>query len=81
MIANFGLIEADFQREYRINLAADVWQMSWRRFTVLLRDLSPESGWKRLGTSKLKPGVVRLEDPQAIEDFVSGLATKKRAAA
>lgn len=78
MIANFGLIEADFQREYQIDLAREVWWMSWRRFTVLLRDLSPEAGWKRLGASKIKPGVVRLEDPREIEDFFSSLATKKK---
>lgn len=78
MIAHFAAIEADFQREYRINLAAEVWLMSWRRFAVLLRDLSPESMWKRIAASKIRPGVVRLEDPQEIEDFFSALATKRK---
>jgi hypothetical protein len=80
VIAHFAALEADFQREYRINLAAEVWLMSWRRFANLLRDLSPESTWKRIAAAKIKPGVRRLEDPQEIEDFVSSLATKKRAA-
>lgn len=77
MIAHFAALEADFQREYRINLAADVWFMSWRRFTNLLRDLSPESTWKRIAAAKIRPGVVRLEDPQAIEDFMTSLVTKR----
>lgn len=78
MIAYWSVIEADFQREYRIDLAADVWWMPWRRFTTLLRDLSPESMWKRIARSKIRPGVIRLEDPQEIEDFVSSLVTKRK---
>lgn len=79
MITHFAAIEADFQREYRINLATDVWWMSWRRFTVLLRDLSPESIWKRIAAAKVRPGVRRLEDPDEIEMFVASLGTKKAA--
>ncbi|CAN5568167.1 hypothetical protein BH23CHL7_BH23CHL7_23970 [soil metagenome] len=34
------LVEADFMRDYRIDLAVDLARMSWRR---LLRGLSPNS--------------------------------------
>lgn len=40
---NWGLIEADFQREYQINLISEYETMSWRRFLVLLRGLGPNS--------------------------------------
>lgn len=40
---NWGLIEADFQREYQINLIKEYETMSWRRFLVLLRGLGPNS--------------------------------------
>ena len=40
---NWDLIEADFQREYQINLISEYETMSWRRFLVLLRGLGPNS--------------------------------------
>lgn len=59
MIRHFDVIEADFQREYRIDLGVDVWWMPWRRFVVLLRGLSPTSGWYSLGkVDKDKPKVI-----------------------
>lgn len=36
-------MEADFQREYRINLVTEIRGMTWRRFSTLLRGLGPES--------------------------------------
>lgn len=39
----WSIIEADFQREYGINLIAACNDMSWRRFLILLRGLSAES--------------------------------------
>lgn len=43
IIENWGLLEADFQREYNINLMASLWSMTWRRFLVLLQGLSSDS--------------------------------------
>ena len=40
------MIEADFQREYRID-AGQLWDMSSRRFTVLLGALSAEALFRR----------------------------------
>lgn len=34
-------MEADFLRDYGIDLMEQLDQMSWRRFTVLFRNLSP----------------------------------------
>ena len=34
-------MEADFQRDYGMNLGKELDGMSWRRFSVLLRHLSP----------------------------------------
>lgn len=40
---SWAFVEADFLREYSIDLAADLPGMSWRRFQVLLRALSSQS--------------------------------------
>jgi len=38
------VIEADFQREYNIDLMRSIDKgMTWRRFTVLLSNLGPQS--------------------------------------
>lgn len=37
------MIEADFMREYGINLSFALDKMSWRRFLVLLYNLSSDS--------------------------------------
>lgn len=36
-------VEADFQREYRIDLVQELQQMTWRRFVTLVRGLSADS--------------------------------------
>lgn len=73
MIRHFGTLEADFEREYRIDLAADVWSMTWRRFMVLVRGLSVRSGWFALANAATKGGtrtVIRGADVDAY--FASG---------
>lgn len=37
------MIEADMQREYALDLRVDLPSMTWRRFRVLIRGLSPNS--------------------------------------
>ena len=44
-MAHWSVIEADFQREYRINIAKELKDMSWRRFRALLSGLSSNSVW------------------------------------
>lgn len=43
MIGRWAVIESDFMREYGIDLQKEISGMSWRRFNVLLRNLSPHS--------------------------------------
>lgn len=69
MIAHFDVIEADFQREYRIDLAAEVWWMPWRRFIVLLRNLSPQSGWGRLAAARTKNGKRRVISGKDVDAY------------
>jgi hypothetical protein len=39
----WSVIEADFQREYRIDLMREIGGMTWRRFNALLGGLSIDS--------------------------------------
>ena len=41
MLAVWGYIEADFRRDYQINLVQSLPLMSWREFNVLLNGLNP----------------------------------------
>lgn len=43
MIESWASVEADFLREYQIDLAVALEDMTWRRFMILLRGLSPNS--------------------------------------
>lgn len=45
MIELWGAIEADFLREYRLDLLAALPQLSWRRFLALLGGLSPDAAF------------------------------------
>jgi hypothetical protein len=36
-------VEADFQREYHMNLTRELAELSWRRLVVLVRGLGPQS--------------------------------------
>lgn len=43
MIEDWSFVEADFLREYGLDLSTDLAGMTWRRFLVLLRGLSPNA--------------------------------------
>lgn len=43
VVESWASVEADFLREYNIDLVRDLDNMSWRRFQILLRGLSPNS--------------------------------------
>lgn len=43
MREHWGALEADFQREYRIDLSKEIKTMSYRRFCVLKNNLSSNS--------------------------------------
>ena len=69
-------MEADFQREYGIDLSvpAVMREMSWRRFMVLVRGLGPHSATQQsmyLRTFQSSPGrppepVEVVEGPEAV---------------
>ena len=62
MLTHGNCIEADFQREYAIDLSMSV--ISWRRFVALLGALSADSVFNNVlhNQQKNKP----IEDPDAI---------------
>ena len=70
MITHFATIEADFQREYRIDLGTQVWWMPWRRFIVLLRGLSAQSGWYALAK---RNGQVRKISGRQVDSYFASL--------
>lgn len=59
MIRHFGVLDADFQREYGICLWRDVWTMPWRRFLTLVGGLSSKSGWFALAAARSGNGQAR----------------------
>jgi len=67
------LIEADFQREYQIDLNLSLASLTWRRFVVLLGGLSGESRWQgALQNGKKKP---REVSGKAAESYALSLKT------
>lgn len=60
ILKDWSIIEADFQREYHINLEEDIWEMSWRRFLTLLNNLSGDSVYI-LTLQARKEGKVAIE--------------------
>lgn len=70
MITHFDTLEADFQREYGIDLAREVWWMPWRRLIVLIRGLSTESGWYRLAAKHTKVRRISGRDVDAYFDTI-----------
>lgn len=68
IIEKWGLIEADFMREYRIDLVKELPAMSWRRFMVLVSGLSVNSHFYLSFQ-----GQKTIEDPTAAERAVDRL--------
>lgn len=72
-------MEADFLRDYGINLVEQIDSMSWRRFTALFRNLSPYGAVaSRVEEMKRKPKEdITVEEgrSQAAAFFASVLST------
>lgn len=51
----WNLVEADFLREYQIDLLQAVNNLSWRRFLALLSGLSPQSAFLNKLASQRQP--------------------------
>ena len=69
ILEDFAMIEADFQREYGMNLVRSLDQgLSWRRFLVLLGHLGPNS----VTTYTLANTEDTIEDEDKAADFLEG---------
>lgn len=66
ILSDWAIIEADFQREYGLNLVEALPQMSWRRFIVLLNALSGNSVYLNVLRGR-KEGLIPVEDPEVGE--------------
>lgn len=67
IIEKWALIEADFQREYGINLVEELDVLSWRRFLVLLGGLGMNSTLINVISQAKRHSEEVIEDPQAAE--------------
>lgn len=68
VLERWGLLEADFLREYAVDLDDAISSMPWRLFQALLAGLSPRSAWG-LSLRTKQPQRRRLSDPVAIEHY------------
>lgn len=71
ILANWRLIEADFRREYRIDLVFEISKMSWRYFLSLLSGLSAESRFMTKLQQKEEQEKDMIDDDEAIALFGS----------
>lgn len=78
------MIEADFYREYRIDLAQALRDdsFSWRRFFALVRGLSPQSAYGNAIAARRRDGkqdnaTRKITDAQEATDYLMSLVTKK----
>jgi hypothetical protein len=72
LLENWAIIEADFQREYRLDLTQELPGMTWRRFMVLVNGLGPHSAWVTLQVHK-KQQPVLITDQEAAERHMESL--------
>ncbi|WP_373323199.1 Gp15 family bacteriophage protein [Alkalihalobacterium chitinilyticum] len=70
MHEHWGAIEADFQREYRINLEESIHTISWRRFLILVKGLSQKSVLVGIMQSQKKQQEHIVEKPEDIEKAI-----------
>jgi hypothetical protein len=55
-MASWALVEADFMREYGIDLVTELPRLTLRRFMVLVRGLGPASAVANRGSARWSPG-------------------------
>lgn len=77
MLAHWGALEADFAREYRMDLNVEAWRMTWRRLGTLISGLSPASLWVLAGRKATKAwksgGWRRINDPAEAERYFEAI--------
>lgn len=64
MFEQWSLLEADWLREYHLDINEQVWgsEISWRRFQGLVQGLSQDSNWH----ASQKRGSRRLNDSREV---------------
>jgi hypothetical protein len=79
VLVRWRLLEADFTREYRLDINEAIHDMTWRRFAALVAGLSAASRWAgHLRSKAPKRPVRRLTEPKAIGSFMRSLRTPVR---
>lgn len=68
IVKDWAILEADFRREYNIDLVRDR-QLSWRSFLVLANGLSKESVWVMTYQGR-ESGEIAIEDDELAERAV-----------
>lgn len=71
IISDWAILEADFRREYNIDLVRDR-HLSWRSFLVLANGLSKNSVWV-LTMNGRDNGEIAIEDSEAGERAVDNI--------
>lgn len=69
-------MEADFQRDYRMNLMQEIDTMTWRRFLALVNNLNPYGATAakiRAEQEKKEPEKDEKEDERAASAFFSSM--------
>ena len=77
MLHIWDAVEADFERDYSINLMEHIDKMSWRRFLVLLNNLNPHGAVAAMIQSMNNTDNIEerteAEEEKAASDFFSSL--------
>lgn len=71
MLERWSLLEADFLREYQLDLNVAIGELSWRRFRALLSGLSGTSAWAV--SLRHQPLRRRLTNPAEIERYFQSI--------
>lgn len=68
MLKKWTYIEADFQREYGINLQLEFFSISFRRFRALVRGFSKDSVFVLYLSSLTRPEAIK-QKPASISEY------------
>lgn len=77
MLLIWDAIEADFLRDYRIDLMEQLDHMSWRHFLALLNNLSPQGAVAVRIRAELESGAQNstMSDEEAANTFFAAIAS------
>lgn len=77
MLHIWSAVEADFERDYGINLMEQIDTMSWRRFLVLLNNLNPHGAVAAVIQSQTDTDNIEnrteAEEEKAASDFFTSM--------